>query len=74
MTTTTTQTATGAKTVVTMVLANGAAAPSIIHLSDATTVAPAADGSIQVDAKHVPALMNAGWAFKMSGTSNVPAI
>ena len=43
MTTTTTQTATGAKTVVTMVLANGAAAPSIIHLSDATTVAPAAD-------------------------------
>ena len=46
MTTTTTQTATGAKTVVTMVLANGATAPSIIHLSDATTVAPAADGSI----------------------------
>lgn len=74
MTTTTTQTATGSVTLIKMVLANGAAPPSVIHLADATSVIPAADGSITVDSKHANALIGAGWAFKMAGTSNVPAV
>lgn len=74
MTTTTTQTATGQATTITMVLANGASPPTQIHLPDATTIKPNSDGSITVGAQYALALLNAGWAFKMSGTSNVPAV
>lgn len=74
MTTSTQQTASGQVTTITMILANGAAPPTQVHLPDATTIKPAADGSIQVDAKFAAALLGAGWGFKMSGTSNVPAI
>jgi hypothetical protein len=72
MTTTTTQTATGQVTMVTMVLANGASPPSVIHLPDATSIRPAADGSISVNVMWSDALMNSGWAFKYPGGASVP--
>ncbi|WP_294534632.1 hypothetical protein [uncultured Rhodoblastus sp.] len=73
MTTSTTQTATGAVTMVTMVLANGGNVPTQIHL-DAESVKPAADGSILVNSKYAPALMQAGWAFKYPGGASVPVV
>ncbi len=74
MTTTTTQTAQGQVTAITMVLANGASPPTQIHLPDSTTIKPNADGSLTVSAQWAPVLMAAGWAYKMSGTTNVPAV
>ncbi len=75
MATTTTQTSQGQVTIVTMVLANGAFPPTQINLRDATMVTPAADGSIQVDAKHISDLMRAGWALKLpSGSTSVPSV
>jgi hypothetical protein len=58
-----------------MVLANGAAPPSVIHLADATSVKPSAiDGSIVVDTKHIDALMRAGWAISYPGGASVPVV
>ncbi len=75
MTTTTQMTAMGNVTLVTMVMASGAAPPSVIHLADGTAIRPAADGSIQVDVKHHAALFGAGWSFKnTSGQTSVPSL
>ncbi len=73
MTTSTTQTATGAVTLVTMVLANGGQVPSVIHVG-ATAIKPAADGSIVVDMQYSDALMRAGWAWKYPGGASVPVV
>jgi hypothetical protein len=73
MTTTTTQTATGSVTKITMVLANGASPPSVIHLS-AEAIKPAADGSILVDIQYADALMKNGWAIKYPGGASVPVV
>jgi hypothetical protein len=59
---------------VTMVLANGAAPPSIIYLPDATSIRPAADGSISVNVMWSDALMNSGWSYKYPGGSSVPVV
>ena len=63
--TTTTQTPTGAVTMVYMERAD-TNIPSVIHLSDAAAVKPASDGTIYVDAKFVPELMRGGWFLKQT--------
>lgn len=73
MTTATTQTATGAVTKITMVLANGASPPTVIHVG-AEAIKPAADGSILVDMQYSDALMRAGWAWKYPGGASVPVV
>jgi hypothetical protein len=57
-----------------MVLANGAAPPTQVHLPDATTIFPNADGSLTVSAQWVDALMRAGWAIKYPGGASVPVV
>jgi hypothetical protein len=74
MTTTTQQTPAGAVTTITMILANGASPPSVIHLPDSTSIKPAADGSITVASHWSDALMRAGWAFKYPGGASVPIV
>ena len=69
---TTTQTAQGQATTVTMDCITGIV-PSVIHLRDGTSVKPAADGSISVAFVHAHDLMSAGWGIRVTGgTTHVP--
>lgn len=69
----TTQTPTGCVTTVKMVLASGLDVPTQINLADGSLVKPASDGSITVDAKHIPSLLQLGWQIAIgSGATHVP--
>ncbi len=63
---TSSHTATGQLTLLTMVRADGGAAPSQINLPDSTMIKPNADGSITVSAQFVDVFQRAGWFVKMT--------
>lgn len=62
----------GNRTLVPMKRADGTM-DSIVHLPDATTVKPAADGTVMIPGEFVIALMMGGYTMTVaSGTTHVP--
>ena len=62
----------GNKTLVAMKRADGTM-DSIIHLPDATTVKPAADGTVMVPGLFVLEMINAGYTMTVAGgTTHIP--
>ena len=62
----------GNKTLVAMKRADGTM-DSIVHLPDATTVKPAADGTVMIPGLFVSEMINAGYTMTVTGgTTHVP--